>query len=107
MSTMDALIALKTLLAEPPSWTKGKSARNAEGNRTEPTRDDAVCWCLLGAIYRITNYDCNLFIVINNIMRGLVNNTAITAYNDNPTTTHADILKLIDAAIEQQKSKEA
>lgn len=107
MSTMDALIALKTLLAEPSSWTKGKPARNAEGNRIAPTSDNAVCWCLLGAIYRITYYDHNLFTVICGIMNRLVNSLGLSTYNDDPTTTHADILKLIDTAIEQQKSKEA
>ena len=33
-------------------WSQGAQARNAAGELTPSTADDAVAWCMLGATYR-------------------------------------------------------
>lgn len=43
---------LKELLDKPEKWTKGVSARDSNGYKAGPLNENAVCWCLTGAIYK-------------------------------------------------------
>ena len=43
---------MATLLASPDRWTKRTSALDADGAACASLADEAVCWCLTGALDR-------------------------------------------------------
>jgi hypothetical protein len=43
---------IKELLTDESKWTQETLAKNENGERVSPTQSDAVCWCLVGAIYK-------------------------------------------------------
>lgn len=98
MTTLEQLIAMRELLTPPECWTKGAFARDKFDVITTSYSPDAVRWCLYGAMYKVGfGHD------IINTMQTLP--LSLSVYNDHPTTTHADILKLLDTAIENEKEK--
>ena len=38
------------LLADAKNWTRGTNARDAQGNEVSSLSEDAVCWCIYGAV---------------------------------------------------------
>jgi hypothetical protein len=96
------LTAARALLADPKDWTAETSGRTADG---KPDRSEdlsgAVCFCSLGALWRISGR-CGLT-PAEDILTGIVRTTTpfdnIVSFNDDPATTHADILRVFDAAI--------
>lgn len=52
MTTVEILRSVRSLIATPEKWTRDQYARRADGARTHALADDAVCWCLLGAVRR-------------------------------------------------------
>lgn len=98
MTTLEQLIAMRELLASPERWTKGALARDKFGNVTYYRANAAVCWCLLGALRKVAfGYDTE------DTRRALV--ICLDDYNDARTTTHTDILRLLDIAIENEKER--
>lgn len=45
---------VRELLREPTSLTGVSLALNDQGEHADPTTDAAVCWCLYGALWRVT-----------------------------------------------------
>jgi hypothetical protein len=79
-------------------WAKGYFAFTARGRKCKATSPRAVCWCAWGALQAVSQGDGEsraLWVLENQ----LVARMAMSAYNDAPTTTHADILALYDCAI--------
>lgn len=54
MTVLEVLKATRELLSAPERWTKGRYARNADGSCVPPTAPGAVCFCLEGALCRVT-----------------------------------------------------
>ncbi len=50
----DILRSAADLLEPEGAWTKGASARNAEGGSVSPRSPDACSWCVLGALDVVT-----------------------------------------------------
>jgi hypothetical protein len=85
----------KALIADPKDWTQEGVYKTPEG-----------CLCSAGAItkavvlsntaFSVTNDACD---AIKECVRNLTPYLNITTYNDRPSTTHADIMNLFDAAI--------
>ena len=98
-----ALKAARGLIADPARWTKGVSARNANGVAVPPISTDACRWCTVGALDRVRANDATrvaLSLALPTYHHSLI------MYNDITTRTHADILALFDRAIERtQESK--
>lgn len=44
---------LKEFFNKSRKWTKKASARTVLGSYTLATGEDAVCWCLIGAIFKL------------------------------------------------------
>lgn len=121
MSVTDVALILRgarTMLADPAAWTKGTSARDAQGlDVSDVLSPEAACFCAVGAVFKAANYS-------NRSMEGRVEgaptygalrylktyvrkytdpifNGEIHLYNDSGTTTHEDVLRMFDYAIEQ------
>ena len=43
---------VQDILTDESKWTKQFFARKANGHYASPDNDDAVCWCILGAIQK-------------------------------------------------------
>jgi len=83
----------RAYLEDPKHWTKGEMFRDRFGSACK--REDAVCACLLGAVAiagkGMTNPDYRA-------ARGALPDD-VTVINDDPNTTHADVLALLDKVI--------
>ncbi|MDH7796408.1 MULTISPECIES: hypothetical protein [unclassified Beijerinckia] len=102
MSQLKAdLQAIRQLLDTPDRWTKNFNARDALGRQALPDDDNATCWCLNGAMIKITDarytrrYDA-LDSALNAAVPG---RTGFITFNDNGSTRHDDVLNLLDQAI--------
>ena len=49
------LVDTYVLLSDSSKWTQHAHARGAGGEAVKPTSPDATCWCVLGALARISN----------------------------------------------------
>lgn len=113
------LIAIRDLLSDPARWTQILSARRADGDYAWPRAPEAVRWCLVGAAQRMsTTY---LGSVISLLARVLASDerdvpthlemlrdpyATVAAWNDADGRTHAEVLALIDRAIEEAATDE-
>lgn len=95
------LKAARTLLTDPKCWTQGSLARLASG---EPTylveSSNAVCWCIMGATCRFDPLDSGQLadrLLRDHLPPGYYR--SIGEFNDNPSTTHADVMSLFDRTI--------
>ena len=97
MTLKQALIAVKKTIGTKKKWTRHAYARNADMKRTDPTDENAVCFCTGGAIKRVTDgkgYDLyeKIYRAIQLEMDG-----AIPAFND--TRSFEEVHERIDRAI--------
>jgi hypothetical protein len=46
--------AVIELLSDKSRWTQGQSARDSEGRPVEPDSPYAVCWCVEGALHKVS-----------------------------------------------------
>jgi len=97
-SVADVLRAARAKIAEPEHWAKGADALNAAGKWADPLSADAVSWCAIGALGVSGRY----WMQACDLMESLLPDSCdrdVARFNDDPTTTHADILALFDRAI--------
>ena len=95
MDTLTALQKMRELLADPKAWTKGAAARNDRGHKVDWNDPTAVCWCLAGAERRSAGPTSLPW----SVLRLIAGDYTIPDFNDDPSTTHADILAALDRAI--------
>lgn len=99
-AALAGLKAMRELLSDPARWTKGTEARNAKGRPVRPWWKSATCWCLLGAPHAGARRCYRNAVQEEMALRSaLGGKKAISGFNDDPTTTHADILALLDREI--------
>lgn len=93
----------REFLSDPKRWTKGSLFRTRKGEAV--TRPLAACACLTGALLIATDGTATserreAFDASVKLVEGLLNGAPISVFNDDPDTTHADILAVLDKAIE-------
>ena len=90
---------LRETLEKRERWIRGDFARTATDDVTFPTRATATKFCLLGG--------CAHFGVPTDVIRRALPDaygTGVIGFNDDPFTTHADVLAVIDRAIAMETS---
>lgn len=97
MSVKSTLIATKALIDTPEKWVKGTPFKITK---------KGCSYCLSGALNEVTGdfwpRRSARAALIDQINFGLPLHTrSIVGFNDNPSTTHADVMKLLDKAIER------
>lgn len=97
---LPTLTAVRELLTKPSHWTKGFLARDKHGYSVDPIDASAVCWCLVGAIYKV-NEDLPLLertriktAIYSRVSRGLM------VMND--SLTHPEVLSFLDEQIAKE-----
>jgi hypothetical protein len=102
--TKTILEKMLELLTPAGSWTQGVSARDKEGREIFHLRSSrATCWCLSGAHAYVSPHDYDS----TPPWRTLTETCGIdpVTFNDDPNTTHADILKVLQKAIEKENTQ--
>lgn len=79
------------LLSDESIWTKRVEARTISDNPTTYDSIKACKWCLLGALYKC--YDARDVIKIEKLLTDYIF-YPITTWNDLPSTTYKDVIKL-------------
>ena len=104
----DVLRATKELLKDPKNWTQGKSARDVNSVPCEPSSPQATCWCLTGAAYKVSaslfnksNFSENWLEALH-LLQQVVPGGWIGPWNDAKDRTHAEVLNMIDLALDQE-----
>lgn len=105
MTALQALQALRKLLADPKRWTKGVYAKDAKGNTVHAHMPDAACWCLTGGMRKVlVDADPQRRPNLAPILLGMGSTQLdVVKFNDAKTTTHAEVLALLDNAIVRLK----
>lgn len=116
---IEALVEAKRLISSKESWTQGEFARDSDGQVCSPYSKDAVCWCAQGAINaaceKVFNGKMELSSLYHAMARNnlghVVNQTNsgwvyLDEYNDDPETTHGDVIKAFSEAIEFVKDRQ-
>lgn len=93
---VDILRRGRERIATPDKWTKGAAARTSTGRRCMETSPRAVCWCMIGAINAELG---GLGWRAVEPAREALGVGYVPRFNDNPATTHADVLAAFDRAI--------
>jgi hypothetical protein len=100
---LEDLCAVRELLDRPSRWTKGAFARNDAGVVVSPLSENAVCWCLLGAMHKVTGLSESRY---EDLVRALDMAKPRIPWLGclNEYAKHEEILELIDRAIVLGKS---
>lgn len=115
MNFYEFLVETKKLIDTPEKWTKGSSARDAEGHEVGTSDPKATCFCLIGAVNATYNRNINKT-DLSDILDMFTENffhfnkgrsfTTASEFNDNLETTHADMMKYLDYEIEAARKFE-
>lgn len=107
MNTLEELKAIKELLSLRSAWTERCDARNISGISVVPESDEATCWCLYGAAYRIAGYDAYAGKVGKALRQASqeLYNTPSAAGHVNDTLGFGAVHKVLDRAIENEEAK--
>lgn len=98
--TARVLREARKLIERPEAWTRGAFARSSAQWPVASDDAEAACWCIHGAINRISRIACredgamDAKIALRNALPA-----SIALFNDDPSTTHADVLAAFDRAI--------
>lgn len=104
MTPKEILIAARTLLTPEHRWTQGYSAKTADGTRTTIYGGEATCWSARGAIAKVAPTTGRPVAELEAAARledavACLGSASITAFNDHPQRTQADVLAAFDLAI--------
>lgn len=99
----DVVREVRNLLADPDRWTQGDFAQNAMGDAVPAWANEAVCWCLVGAIEKVcdesedvTEYE------IETALRDFSGWDPISSFNDN--NPHAQVVTMLDRFLENEEA---
>lgn len=89
---------IKELLCDESRWTKGSFAKDSFGKSTNSFAENAVCWCLVGAINKI--YRENSSKIVNKVCIKLIDPDSdwlsLAHFNDDPSIAYKDVMKIVE-----------
>ena len=98
-TAMDVLSAARELVAKEGGWTQRHYARGADGTYADFNHKKAVCFCTLGALYRVGLPEPSALNDAESLLLKAAGVENIVVWNDAPGRTQADVVALFDAAI--------
>ena len=108
---LNILVTARNLITDSSHWTKGLLARDSQGREIDYNSNEATCWCISGAIFKVMGYigTSNPNMLIHNTLKKyLPPGFTVTVYfNDHEATTHADIMALFDRTIAGIQSEQS
>lgn len=109
MKVSQLLIDAKELIKDPEHWTKGEYARDSEGKKVADSHSEACQWCIVGALWRASGlgpncYDSYKASLVNDgckfLIKAVNSEKSLSKWNDSESTTHDDVMKAYNKAIE-------
>jgi hypothetical protein len=108
--TLIALRAGRALIADPQHWTTGALAKDDRGRHVSPFDKDAVCWCSIGALKKVTPSNL-IFDLSMDSLRIAIKDLSLWPNNTCPLSCptvdkandglpHQEVLRMWDRAIE-------
>ena len=104
MKAYEVLVAARELISDPARWTQGVGARDTDGEGVNSLSEHAVCWCSIGATYKVTDARVNDYQRANDVLDAVANDRGymdVIKFND--TRSHSEVLALWDGAIAYAK----
>ena len=101
MNEINVLAATRRFLEYEDRWMKGEYARKLDGNHCSPLDNDAVQWCAIGAVIHTAGSYKDANSAIHWLIKQVEKDITVTQWQDQPETTHQDVLDLLDRAIDQ------
>lgn len=81
------------LFTGPEKWTQGTYARTRTGLSIGPECENAVCWCIEGALHRCYPNAIDAVPILHRLNNRVV--ADIHVWNDDPTRTFAEVRALL------------
>ena len=104
MKLLEHLKEIRIMLSKSEHWTQKCTARDKDGKHVGFDGKHAYSWCIVGAVYKITKSGKEAADILN-YLSDTIGNVSMNTFNDSETTTHSDILNMIDNAITQQRTE--
>ena len=110
-TTRYLLVEARRILTPDGAWTQDCAARDARAHPVPPAADAAVCWSLDGALWLATDpppVAHHRHTLIGRVERALYplihtgGPAVLHSWNDAHTRTQAEVLALLDRAIDQR-----
>lgn len=95
MDLVELLKDARRKISLPENWTQGEMARSSEGKEVNPYSIHAVSWCMAGALQSFEGAAGEAWL----FMTKALGVNSLVHINDNPQTSHADIMAMFDRAI--------
>lgn len=100
MTIKEVLQKARALIADPERWTREALARTSEGWEVRGDNPTACRWCVVGAIQAIAlGAGVATWPATVALLPFIPHHADVPSWNDDPKTTHADVLAAFDAAI--------
>ena len=98
------LLAATDLLDRPGAWTQHELARDADGDVTGPSKDNAVSWCTIGAIMRVARTDerADARARLAKTLERAGHDSDITCWNDAPERTQTEVVAMLRRVAEEE-----
>jgi hypothetical protein len=101
MTPIEILTQARDLIADESSWTTGVAARDMWSHEEPPESIDAVCWCAVGALWKIGGQSCYIDSAL-----GMLVHSCLTLYNKeidetNDELGHSAIIAAYNHAIKE------
>jgi len=97
MTTLEVLRATRELLSDKTRWARGNYAYDSEGNIVDPNASTAERFCVIGAMWYVSN--SRQAIAIAEALEGRA--AVLASYND--TCGYHKIMHWLDAQIAKQE----
>lgn len=97
-SPAEVLEAAADLLEKPGAWTQGSFARTASGASESPFSPAASCFCLRGALCRVSNRRLHDLLEVETKALGFPTAAAMARWNDHPSRTQAEVVAALRQA---------
>lgn len=109
MSVLDDLKQMETMLTGDGKWIQGVEAQRADGSWTIGENPEAVCWCMIGAMAKVSGdmredaasgrYQQMQDAIMDAMANLDLPYVDIPEFNDDPRTKQEDVLNVVRYAI--------
>jgi len=96
----DVLVGTRALLSDKTKWTQEVFARDPVGTAVNLYSPLAACWCLEGAIGKVSSeLGTGMGAAADLLRKQLPDGTSLIDWNDSKERTYQDVVDLLDKAI--------
>jgi hypothetical protein len=97
LSVADVLDRAAEKLEAPGAWLQGEAAESADGFTVLPKSSDAVCWCVMGAVWAVTP-NKEIGRAARDVLAGLVGTPLVSSWNDAIDRTQPEVVAALRRA---------